>query len=152
MPETANLSDAEQMYRHILIPTDGSEGSKRGIQHGLDLARQYQAKVHVLHVIDEHTQIDTPALSSEELVLDKLAESAEEMLAEVELAAERHQLDVTCKCVRGVPQEEIRRYASGNDIDLIVMGRHGGERQAHHHIGSTTDSVLRRSDVPVLPV
>lgn len=152
MPESAAVPDEEGLYEHILVPTDGSEGARRGIRHGLDLARQYHAKVHVLHVIDERTQVETPAFSSEELVLDKLEEQAEELLDEVESEAARLDLDVTCKCVRGVPQEEIRRYASGNGVDLIVMGLHGGRRGAHPHVGSTTDRVLRQSEVPVLPV
>ena len=152
MPETATVPETEQLYRNILVPTDGSEGSRRGVRHGLDLASQYRATVHLLHVIDEHTQVGTPALSSEELVLEKLEEQAMEDLEEAESAAKRLDLDVTCKCVRGVPHDEIRRYASGNDIDLIVMGIHGGKRGLQQHVGSTTNRVLRTSDVPVLPV
>lgn len=152
MPETAELTDTEPLYRTILVPTDGSRGARRGIRHGLDLARRYDATVHLLYVVDEHTQGSTPALSSDELVLEKIEERARRELDDVVAEAEELDVEVVADCVRGVPHDSINRYANSADADLIVMGVHGGERGSRPHVGSTTDRVLREARVPVLPV
>ena len=146
------LTDGEPLYQTILIPTDGSEGARRGIRHGLDIASQYSATIHVLNVVDEHTQGSTPALSSEELVLEKFEEEAREAMDEVADTAEELGVDIVCECVRGVPHDAIREYAEAHDVDLIVMGIHGGPQGGRPHVGSTTDRLVRTSRVPVLPV
>ena len=150
--ERPRPTSGESLYRNILIPTDGSEGAQRGVRHGLDIANRYSATIHVLNVVDEHTQGPTPAFSSEELVLEKFEEEAREAMDEVADAAEELDVDVVAECVRGVPHEAIREYAEANDVDLIVMGIHGGPRGGRPHVGSTTDRVIRTSRVPVLPV
>jgi nucleotide-binding universal stress UspA family protein len=67
------------MYEHVLIPTDGSEGAKRGVEYGLDLAARHGADVHLLYVLDE-TVYETPALSSGELFIEKRQEAGERIL------------------------------------------------------------------------
>lgn len=148
-PKTAR---EKPLYRNILIPIDGSVGARRGAEHALDLAARYDATVHVLNVVDEHTHGATPALSSGELVLEKIEEHARAAMDEVASAADRVGIPVVSDCVRGVPHQVISDYAKRNDVDLIVMGIHGGDRGGRGHVGSTTDRVIRTSPVPVLPV
>lgn len=140
------------MYEHILIPTDGSVGAHRGIEHGLDLAAKYGATVHTIYVLDERIYGATPALSADELALEKVEESAHEVMAEIVEAAEDLGLETRTRCVRGIPDEAIIDYAEANDIDLIVMGIHGTARVGRPHIGSVTDRVIRLTEIPVLPV
>lgn len=142
----------ERLYSNVLIPTDGSKGARRGTEHALDLAEKYRATVHLLHVIDEGSVVNTPALSTDELAIEKLEEAAEARMTEVVDAAEEAGLETVCACKRGVPHETIIEYAEENDIDIIVMGIHGEARTARPHVGSTTDKVLRTSRIPVLPV
>ncbi|MFB6106291.1 MAG: universal stress protein [Halobacteriaceae archaeon] len=139
------------MYEHILIPTDGSEGASRGVDHGLDIAVKYGATVHVLYVVDEAHHA-TPALSSEELFIEKCEDVGEEILEAVVERAEEAGLEVVTTCVRGVPYQAIREYVDEHEIDLIVMGIHGQSALQRPHIGSTTDRVVRTVEVPVLPV
>lgn len=142
------------MYQNILIPTDGSEGSRRGAEHGLDIAKQYDATVHVVYVVDERIVGGTSALSTSELFFEQCEERGEEMMDEIVEMAKEKGLETTCSCLRGIPYERILEYAGKNDIDLIVMGIHGRgrKRRRRPHIGSVTDRVVRAADVPVLPV
>jgi nucleotide-binding universal stress UspA family protein len=139
------------MYQSILIPTDGSQGARRGMQHGLDLAEQYGADVHVLHVINEG-RWDTPALSSVELSFEKIEAFGDQAVREIVEEAERRGLNVEHSRVRGTPYEKILSYAADHDVDLIVMGRRGIHGRESPHLGSTTNRVLKAADVPVMPV
>lgn len=148
--------DAEQEgagnYRHILVPTDGSRGATRAVGRALDIGREFDSTIHVIHVIDERSYAETPALGSEELVLEKLAKAAEETVERVAAQAEQAGLPAVRHRCRGVPHERISEYAENKGIDLIVMGIHGSGREGRPHMGSTTDNVRRNSVVPVLPV
>lgn len=140
------------MYEDVLIPTDGSEGAKRGVEYAIDIAGKYGATVHTLYVVDERTYGGTPALSSDELFLEELEKRGEEALDEIEAEAVELDLEVVRACKRGVPHEVILEYADEHDVDLIVMGRHGRGEHGHPHIGSCTDRVVRLAEIPVLPV
>ena len=139
-------------YRNVLVPTEGSKGARRGMEHALDIAEQFGATIHVLHVVDERNTGGTPALSSHELAIEKIEEEGDRIMAEVVAAAESRDLDASATCIRGVPHDVILQYAAEHGIDLIVMGIHGEERSARPHVGSTTDRVLRTASIPVLPV
>ncbi len=139
------------MYRSVLIPTDGSTGAERGVTAGVDIAKQYGATVHALYVVDERIYGQTPALSDMELRFEQLETEGEGYLEEIVSRATEAGLDVETSVQRGMPHEIITAYADENDVDLIVMGRHGASAHPAPHIGSCTDRVLRTAPVPVLP-
>jgi nucleotide-binding universal stress UspA family protein len=140
------------MFEVILIPTDGSAGAFRGVEHGLELAEKYDATVHAIYVVDERIYGQTPAISSDELFFEELEDRGEEALDEVVERAREYGIEVVPKCVRGLPHEVILDYVDENDVDLVVMGKHGLSADSHTHIGSCTDRVVRLASVPVLPV
>ncbi|WP_396613751.1 universal stress protein (plasmid) [Haloferax sp. S1W] len=140
------------MYDKILIPVDGSIGSERGIEYGLDIAQQHGSTVHALYVVDQRIYGDTPALSSDELFYEQLEESGESILQTVEERANDMGLDAVSVCKRGMPDEVILSYANEQGIELIVMGQHGRSPLHHPHAGSCTDRVTQRSRVPVRSV
>jgi nucleotide-binding universal stress UspA family protein len=140
------------MYERILVPTDGSIGAKRGVEHAIDLSEKYDSKLHTLFVVDEGIYGETPAMSSEELFLEQIQTNGEDLLEQVVSKASKKDLETTAECLRGVPYEEIVKYASGNDIDLIVMGKHGVSEHGSPHVGSTTERVIRSSEIPVFTV
>ncbi|EJN58732.1 universal stress protein [Halogranum rubrum] len=139
------------MFREILVPTDGSEGARRGVEHALDIGEKYGARIHTLYVVDEGVYA-TPALSGGELFLEELQDSGEIACEEIVSAAVDRGLDAVSHCVRGTPHREIVDYADEHDIDLIVIGKHGVAGHRHQHLGSCTDRVVRMAGVPVLPV
>lgn len=140
------------MYDTILIPTDGSEGAGRGVDHGLNIADKYDATVHVLYVIDTRIYGDSADVSTEAQELEAVRDIGEEALHAVVDQAEELGLETVTATVRGVPYEAIVDYAETNGVDLVVMGIHGRSAVKRPHIGSVTDRVIRMTSIPVLPV
>lgn len=140
------------MYETILIPTDGSEGASRGVDHGLNIADKYEAAVYALYVIDSRIYGDSAGVSTETEELSAVRDIGEEAVASVADRARELGLDAETALVEGVPYEAIVRYAEDNGVDLIVMGIHGKSAVKRPHIGSVTDRVIRTTEIPVLPV
>lgn len=140
------------MYDTILIPTDGSEGAGRGVDHGLNIAEKYGATVHVLYVVDTRIYGESRDVSTEAEELETVREIGEEALETVADQADELGIDTVTAIVRGVPYEAIVDYAEDNGVDLIVMGIHGRSAVKRPHIGSVTDRVIRTTTIPVLPV
>ncbi|QIB76532.1 universal stress protein [Halogeometricum borinquense] len=140
------------MYTDILVPTDGSDLAERGLEHGMELAQEHGAHLHILFVVDEAVYGSTPALSSYEAFLDKMADDAEDLAEDFIEEATEQGIDSTMSVLRGVPHEEILNYAQENNIDAIVMGKRGATGVGYPHIGSVTDRVIREAEIPVIPV
>lgn len=70
----------------------------------------------------------------------------------VQRAHEAGQSEIESAVVRGLPAEEITEYAERNDLDIIVMATAGRTGSAREMIGSVTETVVRRAQVPVLTV
>ena len=138
------------MYDRILVPTDGSSGADRAVEHAIDLAKTYGAQLHVLYVVNE------ASLSAEvnsQQVIENFEEQGGEVTYEVaERAADAGVEDVREEVVHGVPHEAILAYAEDEGMDLIVMGTHGHTGLDRYLLGSVTEKVVRTSDVPVLTV
>jgi nucleotide-binding universal stress UspA family protein len=140
------------MYHDILVPTDGSEHAERGIERGLELAVDHDARLHVLLVVDESVYGSTPGFSSYEAYLEGVADDAEDVVEDVVEDATERGVDSTTSVRRGVPHETILEYVDENDVDLVVMGKRGAAGVESPHIGSVTDRVLRECPVEVIPV
>jgi len=140
------------MYETILVPTDGSEQAARGIEHGLDLAEQYDATLVCLYVVNERRYGQTPALGTIEADHEKHEDEATELLTEIEDRGREADVEVDCTCLRGLPWEEIVSVAEQRDADLIVMGRRGATNDRRTPLGSVTDRVMRQTEIPVQAV
>ena len=130
------------MYKHVLLPTDGSGRSERAIAAGIELAKLYGARVSALFV-SEATYIEEIDAGRK-----PRAEAALAFAEQVAAAA-----GVTCTCVSSVgetPQQVIVDYAQSKGCDLVVMGTHGRSRVGKFFLGSVAASVLADCDVPVL--
>ena len=141
------------MYDSILVPTDGGTRSLAAARRAIDVADTYDATIHALSVIDASdlglwTAADVPV----DRVQASLRDAAEMATEEVSSLADSS--GVPCeKAVRiGVPHREILDYTEEIDADLVVMATHGRTGLEHAILGSTTERVVRLSDVPVLTV
>lgn len=147
------------MYRTILVPMDGSKASMVGLKHAIALAKDQQARLRLLNVIDEAmlaTTMADPAgavivpglvesLKAEgRKVLDKARRTAESAGAK----AEAVQVASRAQPVSDIILREARRAKA----DLIVMGTHGRRGLNRLLLGSDAERVLRESNVPVLLV
>lgn len=139
------------MYRNVLVPTDGSEGASRGLDHALELAAAVDATVHLLFVVDER-RFHTPAFGSDELAVEAVEERGLDVLEEAEGRCASAGVPAVTVCRRGYPHREILDYVEQNDVDAVVMGRHGTAAHGYPHLGSSTERVIREGRVPVIPV
>lgn len=138
------------MYDEILVPTDGSEAAERAVEHAVDLASTYDARVHALYVVDAsvYATLDTGA----EMVMESLEEEGEAAVGAIEAAAAERGVPVVTEVTTGSAHDAILDYAADNDVDLVVMGTHGRTGFDRYLLGSVTERVVRTSDVPVLTV
>ncbi|QLK25344.1 universal stress protein [Natrinema zhouii] len=132
------------MYQDILVPTDGSDGTRRSLTHGLAIAKRFDATIHALSVVPEGP-LGT-------LQTDEAIPAAERAVERIEAEATREGVDVVTAVEQGVPHETILAYADDHDIDMIVMGTQGRTGLDRVLVGSVTERIVRMADVPVVTV
>jgi nucleotide-binding universal stress UspA family protein len=137
----------------ILVPSDFSACSESAVRYGLELARRFDAHLHLLHVVQDPA---TQPWAAEGFALP-LVETVEQWRkdARLRLAAAVPLPDaarVTCVATVAEPTDEILRYASAHAVDLIVVGTHGRSGVSHFLLGSIAERVVRRAPCPVLTV
>lgn len=138
------------VYSNVLVPTDGSEEANKAVDQAIDLASECDAAVHALYVHGPpRTTLPSEAMRHEE-TREEYLEWGEEITAEVADRAEERGLRGVSVVVEGVPHEEINRYATENDIDIVVMGTAGRTGLRDRLLGSVTEKTSRTSDIPVL--
>lgn len=142
------------MFKHILVPTDGSPLSATAIDKAMTLARDVKAKVTVMTAIEPFHVLTTnqTSLSDTRETYAKHAKAeAERVLAEAQKKAK--DLGVTCGVAQveaDQPYKAIIEAAEKNGCDLIAMASHGRRGMAALVIGSETTKVLTHSAIPVL--
>jgi len=140
------------MYDDILVPTDGSKGTNRAVDHALDIADKYDATVHALYVVNTSAYSTLPSDSNWESITAALEDEGKRATSEIARRLEDSDLNVKKEVTDGVPHKRILGYADENGIDMIVMGTHGKTGLDRLLLGSVTEKVVRASEVPVLTV
>jgi nucleotide-binding universal stress UspA family protein len=139
----------------ILFPTDFSETSQEAARYAISFAREYKAKVYVLHVVNEKIfteGLGMPRVVSIEDLEKEMTEEARRRLKTFVPAEEAEGLDWECVIRKGEPFLEVIRFAKELDADLIVIGTHGRSGFEHIIFGSTAEKVVRKAPCPVLSV
>jgi nucleotide-binding universal stress UspA family protein len=137
------------VFDQILFPTDGSEGAGVALEHVLDVATHHEATVHVLTVADT-TGDGLLDLGGDDV--DAREREATRVTRETAEDASDRGVDAVTAVRRGEPYREIVDYAETEGMDLVVLPTQGRRGLERFLLGSTTERVVRRSDVPVLTV
>jgi len=140
--------------KKILFPTDFSEVSLYALQFANDIARRYGSKLYLLHVIYDVVKVGgwfVPHASLDEMYKDT-EKGAKKEMDRYGLEELRGYKDVERSVVRGVPYEEIIKFANKEKADLIIMGTHSREGMGKILFGSTAAHVVRNAPCPVLAV
>lgn len=140
------------MYEDILVPTDGSEGTNKAVEHALDIAKKYDATAHVVYVVNTSAYSTLPADSNWESITAALEDEGKQATGEIVEEMQDVGVNAVPSVEEGIPHKTILEYADDNDIDLIVMGTHGKSGLDRLLLGSVTEKVVRASKVPVLTV
>lgn len=144
------------MFKHILVPTDGSDLSTDTAKRALSFAKEAGARVTFLFA-----KPDYPVAFYGEGALidpttpDKFAEMAEQQAREIlgrceAFAAESGVSASSVAVVSDIPYEAIIETAAASGCDLIFMASHGRRGISGLLLGSETQKVLTHSKVPVL--
>ncbi len=139
------------MYDDILVPTDGSDTVLATLEHALSIAADNEATVHALSVVDTRM---TAAADSETrpALAETLEKDAQAAVTAVTDQATDANLQTLQAVHRGTPAKEILTYAEEAGIDLIVIGTHGKTPREKLAMGSVSERVVDRAEVPVLVV
>jgi nucleotide-binding universal stress UspA family protein len=144
------------MYKHILIPTDGTPTAEKAVKAGLRFAKWSKAKVTVFTAMPEYrtptsaevaarnvisiAEHERRSMAQAKKLLDKVARRAK--AAGVKLA--------TDAALSDRPADAIVAAAQKNGCDLIFIGSHGRKGLSALLLGSQTHEVLNRSRIPTL--
>lgn len=146
------------MFKHILLPTDGSNLSSKAVKRGIEFAGKIRARVTALHVVPEFKFMADEGITPLNPVLKKRFEDegrarAREMLDAVAKQARRRGVRcATLSVASDLPYQQIIAVARNKKCDLIMMASHGRRGLSGLLLGSETSKVLTHSKVPVLVV
>ncbi len=146
------------MYKHLLVPLDGSKLAEEALPHAEAIARRFGARITLFQVaasVPIPTSVDPiSGTGSEAMValeaLETAERDAERYLREVASRSNLQGLEVTPEVTRGKASKEIVLRAHRRDVDLIVMSTHGRSGLGRLVFGSVADAVLRESGTPIL--
>ncbi|MCG3211258.1 MAG: TRAP-T-associated universal stress protein TeaD [Anaerolineae bacterium] len=129
------------MFKRLLVPVDGSVYSNQAVAAAVNLARQYQSSVWLLHVI-RHLSLPAEILAM--IAAGEVTESRQEILensAEIILENAKKQFEsagvtsVHTEYVFGTPSKQITDYAVSHNIDLIIIGQRGVSSEDENMLG-----------------
>ncbi|MGA9198699.1 MAG: universal stress protein [Pseudolabrys sp.] len=144
------------MYKQILVPVDGSDTSNRALKEAIKLAKDQQAALRLIHVVDGATvymMTETPYPIADYLKM--MREAGQKVLSTCALTTQEAGIKVDTKLVvtESLTQricdavnEEAKRWPA----DLIVIGTHGRHGFNHLMLGSVAEGVIRLATNPVL--
>lgn len=142
------------MFKHVLIPIDGSVFSMKAVESGAALAKATGAKITVLTVIEPSGIVGTDSrrvAATRKAYEQEVRKSAERELKDAERTAKKH--GVACTTLlqeHDQPYQAIIDTAARKRCDLIAMASHGRRGVAALVLGSETSKVLTHSRIPVL--
>ena len=140
--------------KQILVATDFSEPARVAVNYGQDLARAYDATLHVIHVLEEMRGLygaDVGFALAD--VARNIEASVQRDLDAAIVRDEDDPLKVVATVQRGSNvAHAITEYAKANAIDLVIVGTHGRSAVSRFLMGSVAERVVRSAPCPVLTV
>ncbi len=147
------------MFKHILLPTDGSKLSDRAVTRGILLAKSLGAKITLLNVVPEFRMF-----VDETFAVPMAVELQQRYGKEARVRAEKKLLILSQRAAKSglkaesvvivsdLPYQQIINTARKRNCDLIVMASHGRRGFSGLLLGSETIKVLTHGKIPVLVV
>jgi nucleotide-binding universal stress UspA family protein len=142
-------------FARVLVPYDGSAPSETSLAYGIALA-QRGAALDIVHVIDESpivAESSTTAVAFDPTpLMNALEDQGRALLDAARARCRAAGVEAQTRLIREFPVAGIDRTAEENGDALIVLGTHARTGLSRTFLGSTTEGVLRSSQIPVLAV
>jgi len=138
----------------ILVPTDFSGYSDKALRQALDIAKEYKARVYVVHVLHEKNPYDTgdSTIPSyyEDLEKQVIDAATKHLKHQINKFPQAKEVEVVSEVLTGTTYEAILAEEREKGIDLIVIASLGQSGIAKYLIGSVARNVLKGAKCPVL--
>jgi len=141
-------------FDKILFANDFSENSEHAFDYALTLAKKFDARLIIIHVINEPVDLRgfyVPHISFEKLEKE-IEEGAEKMMQKFCRTKAKDFTNYETLIIAGIPYEEILRKANEEQVSIIVLGTQGRKGIDHFLFGSTAERVVRNAKCPVMTV
>jgi nucleotide-binding universal stress UspA family protein len=145
----SNFPRALRGFQRILVATDFSEASERAVDYALSLARTYQSRVYVAHVLPLDIMMSPELMEASR---QKLWEAAKEGMKKTLWSGRFFGVPYKTVLREGQFWPTLRAAIEEHEIDLVVIGTHGGNALQKMLIGSSAEELFRQARVPVLTV
>jgi len=142
------------MYKHILVPVDGSEPSSLGFKEAVKIAKAGGGTIRVVHVVSGYQPVRAGLAYLPDMEVN-LRAHGQKLLTEARAELEKSGVDGETVLLEGAAVhtgDHIVEYAKRWPADLIVIGTHGRRGLVRLLMGSDAEFVVRTSPVPVLLV
>ena len=155
------------MFKHLLVPLDGSRISSRAIEYAVEIAQRCNAELLLLRVIEPTSPVPTAAATTAGMVSPaatelsvKVAQMKDNRKKKQAIAylrekagkikADKSSVNVSYDAKIGLTDQLITQYSKEKNIDIIIMTTHGKSGLKKFVLGSTTDAMVRESGKPLL--
>lgn len=127
------------MYERILIPTDGSNYSKKAGNEAVQFAKKYGSTIIVTHIIDqESTQ-----------AYEELEDNARKYLQEIIDIALKEEVNCESMIIYGSPEFDIMTLTRKSEADSIMISTHGKDNTLNL-LGKFTENIIEKIDLPII--
>ena len=140
------------LFTSILVAIDGSAASERALAQAVDEARIWNARLHVVYVVETGLFASLPADNTVELMYRVLEKEGKEDLNKAKLMATAKGVTTSTHMKQGHAGSEIVSLAAHEKVDLIVVGSHGKSQADRLLIGSVSTFVVTHSPVTTMVV
>ena len=146
------MTEREAVFRHILVPTDGSQPSVAAGKLAVQLATSLGARITFIYVVDTAVvdQLTETSGKLAQQVRQELEHTGQRYLDHLSRLAVNAGLQVSRLIRHGTPYSEIESLAREQHVDLIVIGQVGHRGPRRILIGSVTERVIEYAPCPVL--
>lgn len=143
------------MFANITVAVDGSEHGWRALDVACDLAKHYDANVHLIHVPEVPTSAIAVGAGAVQIPInmEQVTAAGQAVMANAATKAREHGIDPASQVVRvGAPSAEVLHMADATGSDLIVTGRRGMGSVASLVLGSTSQKIAHDAQCACLTV
>lgn len=130
------------MFKNIMVPSDGSEYSKKAEHVAIEIAKKFNSRITAVFVIDEKMLFPYEVLEDEgNEILGKIAENGKEAGVEV-----------IKQLITGDPLRDMKTIAKKSNVDSVVISPHGRNKLEKLIVGSVADRIIKTFDIPIILV